>query len=328
MEPRQARRAGARVADPEDGVEVAEPADALLEVGLLHRDRPELRPPLGELHPHRLEERLGALRLPGEALRELLLELLEERPAPGDEAGLRQRRPRVEVAAGFRHALADGPEAVSDLEADVPEELEHLLREGADVVGSLPGVEEQEVDVGGRGELGPAIAAERDDGDLLEIVVVEGRGLRGDEPADPRDDDVDLVAPDRRDLKARGPGPMAHPETLRLQPQKALEAVDLGPAARTEDVRGEAFVRVLLDALGDRRGHAAPSRACARRRRAPRSPGDTHRPCPPPPVGPEGRESFPVKDFRSGRPGVTVCRVGYEIGVYIGNSYERVGMAA
>ncbi len=148
-------------AEPEQGLEIAQAALAFLDVGL-----------------EQVAAVAGAL-VAGVALRELGLDeggaatgdhlgleaplkLLEQRGIAPQEARLEQVGAGRQVGARAAHALGDGAGRLTDLEAEIPQpveqELDHLLGMG----GPLVGVQEQEIDVGVRRQLGAPIAADRD----------------------------------------------------------------------------------------------------------------------------------------------------------------------
>ena len=65
------------------------------------------------------------------------------------------------------HALIDIARGVADLEAEIPEQVEHVFGDALAPGGLLVGKQEQKVDVGPRREQSASIAALRDDGHAL-----------------------------------------------------------------------------------------------------------------------------------------------------------------
>ncbi len=126
----EAAAAVAGLGHPEHRVQVAQAADALLDVRLLDAHRPaDPGVAFGHVRAERLEKGLARLAVATDGVVEGPVERPEDRRVAGHEAGLGEGGARVEVAAGLLEALGQGPEAVADGEADVPEELEDLLDE-------------------------------------------------------------------------------------------------------------------------------------------------------------------------------------------------------
>jgi hypothetical protein len=230
----QGREAGASeagVAHPQHGVEVAEPADAFLQVGLLEANR-VLVPGVAllEIGPQRFQELLGRLAV-GEELRvERLQKLPEEGVAPRHATGLGERRAGVQVGSRLGHALAWRAEAVADGQARVPEDLQGPLDEAGHHRRRPAGVEKQQVDVRVGRELGSAVSPEGDHGAPGELVPGPGPGLLGRRPARAGDDEVHLVAAGGGDLEPAEAQPMPHAQALGLQAEVPAQAVD-GPLA-------------------------------------------------------------------------------------------------
>ena len=148
---------------PQDRVEVAQAAHALLDVRLLDAHRPEdAGVAFGHVCAEHLEKGLARLAVATDGVVEGPVERPEDRGVAGHEARLGEGGARVQVAPGLLEALGQGPEAVADGEADVPEELENLLDEPSHGLRRAALVQEQEVHVGERGELRPPVAAEGD----------------------------------------------------------------------------------------------------------------------------------------------------------------------
>ena len=153
-----------KAADPHEGVQVAQAPLAFLDV--------------------RLQEvaAVADALVPGIALGEFGLDegrlvpmddlgpkAVEQRAAQGhgapEVARLQKARLHGEVASRQLQALVDRADTLPHLEPQIPKPVEkkfgHLLL----VRGALVGVEEEEVDVGMRRKLAPAVAADRDDGE-------------------------------------------------------------------------------------------------------------------------------------------------------------------
>ena len=152
--------------DPEQGLEVAQAALALLDVGLQHVAGVALAGvalgPLGELE---LEElRAGG----GE---ELAPKPVVEGPREGgvapEPAVLQQAGADGHVGLGLADALVRRAGGMADLQPQVPEAVEDALDQALAPGGLLVGGEEEQVDVGEGRHLGPAVAADGDDRDPL-----------------------------------------------------------------------------------------------------------------------------------------------------------------
>ena len=125
---------------------------------------------LGEL---RLDERRAhCLRAPpcGSDARKSAIERL----VAEDQARIEQRGADGHVGMAEAHALIDVARGVADLEAEIPEQIEHVLGDALAPGGLLVGKQEKQIDVGARREQAAAIAALRDDGHAL-----RGRGIVG-----------------------------------------------------------------------------------------------------------------------------------------------------
>ena len=154
---------------PERVLVVAQAADAVLDVGLLHEDGVAILPPAAGL----VVEARGDVAF--RVVREVVLavglgKILVERLRPGDEPRFQQRGLGADVAAGFGEDLVERAGGVADLQAEVPERIEDAvgevfleLRQRLHVGGR--GEEEHHVDVAQRAELAAAVAAEGDEAD-------------------------------------------------------------------------------------------------------------------------------------------------------------------
>ena len=78
------------------------------------------------------------------------------------------------VALGVAQALVDRARGVADLQAQVPQQVEHELDDLLAARRLLVGQQEQQIDVGERRQLAAAVAADRDDAQLLGRAGVGG----------------------------------------------------------------------------------------------------------------------------------------------------------
>ena len=144
--------------DPVEGVEVAQPALAFLDIRLDDIAAvAEAQMPLVALGQFPLGEfRAGLLhQLLGEAGAELPV---KSGFAP-EEARLQQARADRGVPAGEAEAFLDRTGGMADLEARVPEQQQHIFDDLLDPGRDLPGQQEQQVEVRVRGEAAASIAA-------------------------------------------------------------------------------------------------------------------------------------------------------------------------
>jgi hypothetical protein len=154
---------------PDGGVQVPQPPPAFLDVGLedVHRGA-ELRVPVSHLLDLLFDELVG-VRVEEELL-DLLLRLAEERLVPGDEPVVEEGGADRIVGGGHPDRLLDVAHAVPHLQPQVPQRIEHPLGHRLDVAVQLVGMEEQQVDIGFRAQLLPAVPPDRDDGHpVLEV---------------------------------------------------------------------------------------------------------------------------------------------------------------
>ena len=148
--------------DPKQRVEIAQAPLAFLDVGLDEIAR-RAGPPyallaLGELGGD--EFRRGLRHdLPVEAR----LQRLEELPVAGNEPRLDQGRPDGHVGAGLLQAFIDRSRRVADFLLEIPEHVEQGLDDLFDRGRRLVGQQEQEIDVGARGQHAAAVSADRND---------------------------------------------------------------------------------------------------------------------------------------------------------------------
>ena len=88
-----------------------------------------------------------------------MLEIGEQLLIAEDEARIEQRGADGHVGARQPHALIDGAGGVADLEAEIPQEIEHVLGNALAPGGLLIGKQEEKIDVRARREHAAAIAA-------------------------------------------------------------------------------------------------------------------------------------------------------------------------
>ena len=171
--------------DPVEGMEVAQASLALLDVGLQRIARIAgalvALVALGELGLDEVEAVAG-----GDLAPEAALQLLEQLRIAPEEAGFQQPGADGHIRLGLADALVHRAGGMADLEAQIPEAVEHELHHLLAMGRQLVGQQEQEIDIRAGGELAPAIAAHRHQGqmlagagigqreDLLGGVVVEG----------------------------------------------------------------------------------------------------------------------------------------------------------
>jgi hypothetical protein len=149
------------------GVDVAQPTPPFLQVGfeeegdlagplvaLGHRLADDRQPPVGPALP------LG-LGLAGE--------FLAEGGIPGDEAHVEEGGGGVEVAGRQGQCLLHRPDGVAELETGVPQGVPDPLGQGGHVgvTSWAAPVEEHDVEVAARRQLGPAVAADGHEGDVV-----------------------------------------------------------------------------------------------------------------------------------------------------------------
>ena len=152
--------------DPEQRVEVAQPALAVLEVGL----HDVARIPHAAVAGVALLQFGGGegaaapcVRVGGEAPPELQVERL----VAMDEARFQQRGADGDVAPGAGDGLVDRPRRLAHGQAQVPQHVEGVFDDLLAARGGLVGREEQQVDVGERRELAAPVAADRHRGQAV-----------------------------------------------------------------------------------------------------------------------------------------------------------------
>src|SRR5277367_1080655 len=116
------------------------------------------RIPFGELSCHEL----GCTALNDVGI-EASLELVEERLLAPQITRLQQPGADCQIGFGLTEAFFDGAGRLPDLESKVPKQIEKILDDLLGMRGLLVRQQEQEVDVGIRGELAAPIATHCDD---------------------------------------------------------------------------------------------------------------------------------------------------------------------
>ena len=150
-----------RVGGPPQRLDVAQPAVAVLEVGLeQERDVAGLGAPLDHLRAQRVEPAPAVAAPAGEPLGgQPGRQLLVAREVTGAQRGGR----RVEVVAGEAELVVERAHGVAELQTGVPERVPERRRRLVDAP-DLAVVEEEHVDVALRGELAAAVATDGDEG--------------------------------------------------------------------------------------------------------------------------------------------------------------------
>ncbi len=244
-------------AEPEQGLQIPEPALALLDVRLEQIAAVArtlmARVALGELgfeeHPAPAAHHLGLEAAP---------ELREERRIAPEKARFEQARADLQVGAGEARAFGDRARRLADLEPEIPEPVKQKLDHLLCVRGPLVGMQEQQIDVRERRQLGAAVATDRGHGESL-------AGRRVGQREEPREGEIEQPADQRID-QSRAPedhrlgvvvgvksplqGALVHREPLAQPAQQDRrfghilcreQGVDLGPRIHR---RGERLHRV------------------------------------------------------------------------------------
>ena len=157
-----------------------------------------------------------------EFLREALLQLVEQSAIAPEISHLQKCRADGLVALGVAQAFVDGAGGVADLEAEVPQQIEHELDDLLAPGRLLVGTQEQEIEVAKRRQLAAAVAAGRHHAQPLGGAGV-GRGV-GVAVGEVEQDADDLVHQVRRGGQHRRP-------IVAQRPGRLEAAADLGPAA-------------------------------------------------------------------------------------------------
>ncbi len=197
--------------DPEQRVQVAQPAFAILDVRL---DQIAGLP--GAAVALLAFGELGGDEFRGGALRHVLVEtgdhLVEQLAIAQQEARFEDGGADGDVGLGLPDALVDRARRVSNLEPHVPEAIEDRLRDGLAPCGLLVRQEEQQIDVGARRQQSAAIAAGCDHRHLFGLRTV----LRGIEmPLGQLEQQADnLVLHMAQPLRAAAAMPVAQQQPL------------------------------------------------------------------------------------------------------------------
>ena len=145
------------VARPPDRLHVAQPAVAVLEIGLQQvGDVAGLLAPLDDARPQRVEPAPAVLAPAHPALGD---QPAGELVVAGQGTGAEQRRRRLEVVGGEGEVVVDGPHGVAELEAGVPERIPQRRRQLLDARRPLL-VHQDHVDVAERRQLPAPVAAD------------------------------------------------------------------------------------------------------------------------------------------------------------------------
>ncbi len=154
------------LADPQQGVEVAEPAFALFDIRLEQEPRvADPLVPLVALRELRLDE-VGTTIL-DDIASVGSRQLVEEPLVAPEEARLQKRRANGEILLRQLDALLHRAGRVADLETEVPEAIDEKLGHLLEIGGSLVVVQEEQIDVRARCQLASTVAADRRHRDLL-----------------------------------------------------------------------------------------------------------------------------------------------------------------
>ena len=171
--------------DPVEGMEVAQAPLAVLDIGLQRvagiAGALVALVALGELGLDEVEAVAG-----DHLAAEAALQLLEQLRIAPEESGFQQPGADGHIRLGLADAFVHRAGGVADLEAQIPEAVEHELHHLLAMGRQLVGQQEEQIDVRAGGELAAAIAADRHQGqmlagagigqreDLLGRVVVKG----------------------------------------------------------------------------------------------------------------------------------------------------------
>ena len=205
---------------------VAQAADAVLDVGLLQKDRVAiLRTARGLVLQTGGNVTLGIFR--GDEIAVRLRKGLVKRSRAGDEVRFQQRSLGLDVLARLDENLVDGSRGMTDLEVAVPEKIEDLVDEMFlqrlhDCGPGLRWEEEHHIDVALRTQLVAAVAAERDQADRGgQVFVSSAIGLNGI-VEETGQHDVDHRGAGLGHLEPGLAGIVMHADHRALQPQEGL----------------------------------------------------------------------------------------------------------
>ena len=224
--------------DPEQRVQIAQAALAVLDVGLDQIARlagaAVARLALGELGGD--EFGAGALH---HRLVEPRHQLVEQLAVAEQEARFEQRGADRHVRLGLADALVDRARGVADLEAEIPQAIEDHLGDRLAPRGLLVGQHEQQIDVGARRHQAAAVAAGRDDRHALRF----GRVLRRIEMA------ADELVEDADDRVLHQAQPLGAAPALAVLQQQALGVVAPGGERALQRLGDGAAQRLLVAAM-------------------------------------------------------------------------------
>ena len=162
-------------ADPEQRVQVAQAALAVLHIGL-----DQIARLAGAAQPVLALGELGGDEFGAGALHDILVEALdqfvEQRAVAVQEARFEDRGADRHVRLGLADAFVDRARRVPDLQPHVPEAIEDRFRDRLAPGGLLVGKQEQQIDVGARRQQAAAIAAGRDHRHAFGFRRIDARG--------------------------------------------------------------------------------------------------------------------------------------------------------
>ena len=161
---------GAEVAlgDPGDGLDVAQSTRTCLDVGFqVVGGVVRLGVPVGLLADLGLEEFFDRPEVRGG---ECLGHPRGERSVSGHAARLDEGGHHAHIAGGGFRALGDGAHAVTDLDADVPQEGDERLERRAPRLVERGRHQDQDVDIGGGVQLAATVATHRDERPIFIVI--------------------------------------------------------------------------------------------------------------------------------------------------------------
>jgi len=209
------------VGDPEQILVVAQAADAVFHVWLLHeKGAAELLVRLSLAGDAPLD--VGVLAARDAIALEAPLELVEELAVAEQEAALEHRGLGDHVVVRRFHGLRDGARGMPDLEAEIPQAGKSLADDVLELRAGFSAIdEEHDVHVAEGIHLAPAVAAEgRGDDAAHAGFSGDARGNALEEFAK---DDVDEVGALAGDLPAAAAGVVPEPQAVFLELEEALE---------------------------------------------------------------------------------------------------------
>ncbi|MGF6806410.1 hypothetical protein OKW30_001536 [Paraburkholderia sp. Clong3] len=164
-----------RLCDPQDQLQVAQPARAFLDVRLERVGRVlKLRVTLAHFEHLRLEERLRV-----ERRTVAPSEIVEQCGAAGDAARFQQRGTHRDVVGRFLDALRHAAHAAAEFQPEIPREADEALDARVQMLEPRVGQQHQDVDVGVRREFAAPIAANRDQREVVgQLAGVPGGAQR------------------------------------------------------------------------------------------------------------------------------------------------------